>query len=136
MKIVRSIIAAPIGIIVLFVLTFPVIDKLGLRLFPLPEHMEIGKTSVSEAIAYRPFAAVLFNFVLRLPAVFVSAGLAARIAPRYGIWHGMAVSLLFVAMIVISALFAPFPLWVTLLGLVCFPIAGYLGALKGARPGN
>ena len=136
MTVVRSLVAVPLASLLLLFVTFAVIDTAGLWLFPLPGGMEIGTTPMDEIIASRPLAAMLFNGLLRLPAVFACAWLAARIAPSYGIWHGTAVAVLFTASVVVSALFAPFPLWATLLSVVVFPLVGFLGAQRGAKELN
>jgi len=136
MTLVRSLLAVPLGALLLLFMTFAVIDAAGLWLFPLPAGMEIGTTPMNEIIASRPFGAVLLGDVLRLPAVFASAWVAARIAPSYGIWHGTAVAVLFTAFVVAGALFAPFPLWATLLSIVFFPLVGFLGARRGAKELN
>ena len=117
----------PLACVVLLLLTFAVIDSAGLWLWPLPEGMEFGVTPMAEIIASRPLAALLFNGLLRLPAVFFCGWLAARIAPTHGRWHGTAVGVLFAAFVVVSAFFAPFPLWGTLLVVLIFPLLGFSG---------
>jgi hypothetical protein len=131
-RILRSLIAVPSGSVVLLLLTFA-IDAVGLWLYPLPDGMEIGVTPMAEVIASRPLGALFFNGILRLPAAFLAAWLAACIAPTHGRWHGTAVGVLFAAFVVVSAFFAPFPLWGTLLAIVIFPLLAWYGGRLGER---
>ena len=132
MRILRSLIAVPLAFVVLLLLTFA-IDAAGLWLWPLPDGMEIGVTPMAEVIRSRPLGAMLFNGFLRLPAAVLAAWLAACIAPSHGRWHGTGVGVLFAAFVVVSAFFAPFPLWGTLLAIVLFPLLAWYGGKLGDR---
>jgi hypothetical protein len=128
----RSTLAVLVGVIVAMGLT-AVIEMVGNHLYPLPPGLDIhDHASMREYVHAMPTGA----FVMVLLAWAVGAGtgawVAARLAGRARLVHGLIVGALFLAAGIMNMLMVPHPIWMWIGGVAVLAGCGYLGARAAA----
>lgn len=126
---VRSIIAVVLGALLAGV-TVAAVEFLGQRLFPPPPGLDFNNREAMMSLPTGTFVFLLLAWAL---GALAGGWLAARLAPRKPLLHGMIVGALLMAGGVMNLVTIPHPVWVTILGLLVFLPAAYMGASL-ARP--
>jgi hypothetical protein len=133
LSILRSVVAVVVGLLAGFVVV-AVGEMIGHHVAPPPPGLHHSNAE-SFAAAIEKVSPVVFVPVLLAWAVGTFAGswVAARIASRRKIWHGLIVGGAFLAATIAILVSIPHPAWVAILGVVEPLAASYLGA-KMAGP--
>lgn len=112
-------------------------ELVGTRIFPPPAGLAAGDPeSMRAAMAALPvgaFVMVLLGWAL---GTFAGAWVAARVAKRSPVGHGLAVGVLFLAAGVANMLSLPHPVWFWIAGVLLFLPAGYSGGRLAAGGGG
>jgi hypothetical protein len=126
--IARSVLAVFLGMISSFFLILA-IEVLGGLAFPPPPGLD-SPNAETAAAAWKLIAPGMFAIVLVAWAVgtFIGAGIAARIAPRWKVGHGMIIGVLLLLASINQMGMFPHPLWVWVVGVAEFLPVAYLGA--------
>ena len=124
----RSILAIVVGALAAIILISAVEGVSGL-LYPLPPDVDPGQPDVMQQyIAQLPIGAFVLVLVGWALGTFVGGWVAARLAGRAPLTHGLVVGALFLAAGVLTMLTIPHPIGMWVGGIV-LPIAcSYLGA--------
>ena len=129
----RSILAVLLGIVV-GMLVVMAGDALVGRLFPLAPGVDPNDpTSLAQAIAAMPIAALLMLLVGWVTAAAVGAGVAARLARRAPVPHGLIVAAIILAATVANLILIPHPTWMLPAACVLIPVAGWVGVRLATR---
>lgn len=130
----RSVLALLLGALLAGVLIMAV-EFLGSTLYPLPAGMDPhDPESIKAAMAHLPIGSLLLVLLGWIVGTFAGAWLAARIADRAPIAHGLGLGALFLAAGIVNMLEIPHPLWFWVLGVAVFLPAAYVGARLAVRP--
>ncbi len=126
--IVRSVFAIFLGMVSCFFLILT-IEMLGAMAFPPPPGLDSTDPETAAA-ARKLIAPGMFALVLVAWAVgtFIGAGIAARVASRWKISHGMVIGTLFLLASISQMQMFPHPTWVWVVGIAEFLPVAYLGA--------
>ena len=129
--ILRSILAVLLGAIAAGFLILAV-EMLGTRLFPFPPGTDVDNPdALRAAMSHIPTGALLLILFGWIVGTFAGAWVAARVAGRAPIGHGLVIGVLYLAAAVANMLAIPHPVWFWALGVVVFLPAAYLGARVG-----
>ena len=134
-SILRSVLAVLLGAVAGGVLIMAV-EMLGATIYPLPPGVDPNDPeSVKRAMAGVPVGALLLVLLGWILGTFAGAWIAARLAPRSPLGHGLVLGVLFLAAGIMNMLEFPHPAWFWVLGVVVFLPAAYIGAklAQGAR---
>jgi hypothetical protein len=105
------------------------ITKLGQVIYPPPAWLDFEKReTILEAIRTTPTGMLAILLVAYAFGTFVSAGIAARIAPTSKIVHGLIVGGLLLFLCLGQLMNLPYPVWFKVSGVAVFPPAAFLGA--------
>lgn len=131
----RSILAILVGVLVAG-LMIAGIEWISAQLYPLPPGLDRGDPeAMREHVRQLPSTA--FGLVVLAWAVgtFTGAFLAARIARRSPLLHGLTIGGLFLVAGAVNMLLLPHPAWMWIAGVFAFLGGGYLGGRLGS-PGS
>jgi len=124
--VLRSVLGVVAGVLVGGVLISGV-EVISSQFYPLPA----GAASDPQALAshIRSLPAGAFAWVLSAWMIGTLAGawIAARIAGRKHLVHGVIIGTVFLAFGIANMLMLPHPAWVWVCGIVIFMMAGYMG---------
>jgi hypothetical protein len=126
--IVRSALSIFLGMISSFFLILAIEMLGGLMIPPPPGLFAPEAETVAEArklISPAMFAIVLVAWAI---GTFIGAGIAARIAPRWKLGHGMIIGVLLLLASINQMGMFPHPTWVWVIGLAEFLPVAYFGA--------
>jgi hypothetical protein len=105
------------------------ITKLGNRFYPPPTWLDYSKPeTIERTIRETPTGMLMFLLLAWGVGTFISAGIAARIAPSWKIGHGMIIGGLFLFNSLGQTAALPYPLWFKIAGPALFLPMAYLGA--------
>jgi hypothetical protein len=109
------------------------VEFLDATIYPSPPGMDPNDPdSVKSAMAALPIGALLLVLLGWIVGTFAGAWIAARLAPRSPIVHGLIVGVLLLAGGIYNMLEIPHPLWFWVLGVAVFLPSAYLGARLAA----
>src|SRR5262245_24164429 len=129
----RSILAIIVGIIVGGIVV-AIIEIPGNRLHPLPTGTDMSDWNAIRSHAGKaPLAAMVGVAIAWTVGPLVGACVAAFIAGRSFLVHGMIVGLIFLLLDLMMISSLPHPLWLTIVGIVAPLISSYIGATLAAR---
>lgn len=131
----RSVLAVLAGIVVAMIVMF-IFEGISGHLFPLPPGIDLhdhqAMTQHMDELPVGAFFTVLAGWAV---GSFVGAWVAARLAGRVRLMHGLVVGAFFLAATVTVMLTIPHPLWMEISGIVALTGCSYLGArLAAATP--
>jgi hypothetical protein len=114
------------------------VEGLSAKLFPLPLGVDPrNPESLKAVMAHMPAGALLLVAAGWFLGTFAGAWVAARIAGRAPLVHGLILGVLFLAGAIANLLAIPHPVWFWVLSVALFLPAAYLGAkLATGRPGQ
>ncbi len=132
--VIRSVLAVLVGAIVAGIL-IAVVEAIGHLVYPPPPGIDpTDPESLRTAIGSVPVGALVAVLVAWAIGTFAGSWLAARIAGRAGMAHGMVVGLLMLAAGVANMLIIPHPLWFWFPGVAVYPLTAWLGGrMAGGR---
>jgi hypothetical protein len=105
------------------------ITKFGNRFYPPPSTLDFAKEeTVLEAIRTTPIGLLLILLASYAIGTFISAGIAARVAPTGKIGHGMIIGGVFCFLNLVQNLGLPYPVWFKIAGALVFLPMAFLGA--------
>lgn len=109
--------------VVLAMICFFAVELVSAVLHPFPEGFQYTQEEIVEHVKRYPAMVLAVCFLLWLALAFVSTWVAARLG---GLWPGVVVGVLLLAMFGCNALTLPYPVW--------FPVGTLLGfpAMSGA----
>jgi len=126
-SIVRSVLGILLGSILCSMLILAV-EFLGQLVYPLPDGFDRNDMEAMKALlANAPTGALLIVLLAYGVGTLAGAWLAAVIARRAPMIHGMVVAGLHLLFSVANMLMLPHPAWFWIPGLAIFPVAGYVG---------
>jgi hypothetical protein len=129
----RSILAIVVGILV-GGLVVGLLELPGYFIHPLPPGFDMANAEALKGhFAKAPLAALVGVAVAWSIGPFVGAFLAAFIAQRAFLAHGLLIGVFFMAMDLINIFSFPHPTWLLLVGVIAPLVSGYLGASLAAR---
>jgi hypothetical protein len=132
--IVRSFFAIVLGAVVAGIL-IAVIEAASSFVHPLPPGVDPNdRAALREAMANIPVGALVIVLLAWAVGTFAGAWLAARLARRASVLHGMIVGVLLLVAGVANLIILP--LWFWILGVAVFLPAAYLGARLAPRRDN
>lgn len=133
MRIGRSILAVLGGGIVCGIIVFAV-EAVSSSIFPLPPGVDLtNPEAIRAAVAQLPPGAFLFLLLAWFLGPFAGGWVAARLAPRSPLLHGMIVAGLVVVSALVNLAALPHPGWMWVAGPIVILGGGWLGA-RLARP--
>jgi hypothetical protein len=121
----RSVLAVFVGLVVGFV-SVAGVEMLGFLVSP-PPGIDHSKMATMPAGVFVPI------MLAWAAGTFAGAWVAARIAPRWKLGHGLIIGGLFLAATLGLLLHIPHPAWVWVVGLAEIVLVGYLGARLASR---
>ena len=129
----RSILSVVAGAAAAVVL-IGVMETAGHLVYPPPAGIDMGKPeTIKAAMAGMPVGAFLSIILGWGVGTFGGAWVAARLAGRSPLVHGLVIGVLSLSAGVAMMVMMPHPLWVCVLGVAVFLPAAYLGAKAAAR---
>jgi uncharacterized protein YacL len=130
--ILRSVGAVLLGAIVAGVL-IACLEFLGSKIFPLPPGTDpMDMEAVKAAMANVPVGALLLVLFGWFVGTAAGAWIAARVAGRAPMAHGLIVGALLLTGGIANMLMLPHPSWFWVLAVAVFAVAAYLGARLAA----
>lgn len=127
--ILRSGLAVLLGAVVAGLLVL-VIETVGHFVFPPPAGVDLkDPESLRTIMATLPLGALAFVLGGWAIGTFAGSWLAATLAPRAPLVHGLVIGVLFLGMAIATMLLIPHPLWFWLAAIALFPTAAILGAM-------
>ncbi len=132
----RSILAVLAGGLVCGIVVFAV-EAVSSNIFPLPPGVDLtDPEAIRAAVAQLPPGAFLFLLLAWFLGPLAGGWVAARLAPRSPLLHGMIVAGLVVVSALVNLATIPHPAWMWVAGPVVILGAGWLGArlARSARP--
>jgi hypothetical protein len=132
----RSILGIVLGVIAGGVVV-GLIEATGMLIHPPPPGVSMFDTAaMKEHAAKAPPAALVPVGVAWTIGPFVAALVAALIAGRAHVLHGLVIGAIFVVLDLINIVSFPHPLWLTVVGVLAPPLSGWLGAALARRLGR
>ena len=133
----RSILAVVVGAVVAMILV-SVVEMVSGLLYPLPADVDPPQPDLMQQyIARLPIGAFLLVLAGWAVGSFVGGWVAARLAGRAPLTHGLVIGLLFLAAGIMTMLMIPHPLYMWVGGIVLPLACSYLGArLVRGGPGQ
>ena len=132
MKILRSIGGVIAGVIVAGILVFAV-QMIGHVVYPPPGGIDPstseGQKALADYIAKAPLGVFLFVLASYAVGTAVGAWLAAKIAGRAHIVHGLVVGGIQLVFGIVNLMMIRHPVWFAVVSVVTFPAAAFLGGL-------
>jgi hypothetical protein len=129
----RSILAIFLGVLVGGIVV-GLIEIPGYFIHPAPPGLDMkDAAALKRHFEKAPLAALAGVGVAWAVGPFVGAWLAALIARRAFLIHGLIVGAIFVFLDVVNLLSFPHPLWLAIIGVLAPPISSYFGATLAAR---
>jgi hypothetical protein len=129
----RSLLAIFAGL-VLGVTVVWLVELPAMLMYPLPPGIDPSdKDAMQKYVATLPTLVVAWGVIAWTAGSLAGAWLAARIAGRGLLLHGLVIGLCFLAMDVAMILFIPHPLWLAVLGFIAPLASALLGAWLAAR---
>lgn len=133
MPILRSVLAVIAGAVAAMVLIIAM-EFINTLLYPMPPGVDLSKPEAFKAwVAQLPVGALLIVLMAQGAGTFVGAWVAALVAGRAPLIHGLIMGLLFLIMGIINLLSLPHPAWFWVPGIAVFPVAALLGAWMARR---
>jgi len=130
----RSVLAVFIGLLVGFLIVAGG-ETLGHHVYPPPPGIDPSKPeSIAAVMRQMPAAAFAPLLIAWAAGTFAGAWVAARIASRWKLGHGMIVGNMFLVATVAMLLMMPHPAWVWVVGISETLLAAYLGSKSADRP--
>jgi len=129
---IRSVLGVVLGLFAagLVIMT---VQGIGHQAFPLPEGIDPkDPESLKAGMDRIPLGAMLFVLLAYLVGTIAGAWLAARIAGRAAILHGLIVGLFLLAGSIANLMKIPHPVWFALVNLLIYLPAAWLGARVAA----
>jgi hypothetical protein len=131
--ILRSVLVVILGTVVAALLGAGV-EALGHLVYPPPPGLDPSDPdSIRAVMANIPLGALLFVLLAWGIGTFVGAWLAARLAGRAPVVHGLLIGGLLLAAGVATMLWIPHPAWFWVAGVAVFPVAAFLGVVVASR---
>jgi hypothetical protein len=128
----RSILAVIAGIVVGSAVNFGIILVNGV-LFPLPAGVDRNDyAALREEFAKAPPTAMLLPILAHAGGTLVGAWLAARLAGRAALVHGLVIGVFFLVGGIASVIMLAAPLWFAVIDIALYLPAGWLGAKMAA----
>ena len=125
--VIRSVLTVLAGAIVAGIL-IALVEAIGHLVYPPPPGVDPwDRESLRTAMESIPVGALVAVLLAWGVGTFAGSWLAARIAGRAGLAHGMVVGLLMLAAGVANMLMIPHPLWFWGAGVAVFPLTAWLG---------
>jgi predicted MFS family arabinose efflux permease len=135
MAIGRSVLAVLAGIVVAMILMVAV-EMLSSHLFPLPPGVDLhSHESIRQHIDQLPIGAFLLVLIAWSVGSFAGSWVAARLAGRARLIHGLVIGAFFLAASIMNMLMIPHPLWMEIASIVALAGFSYLGARLAAGRG-
>jgi hypothetical protein len=111
------------------------VEALGQKVYPPPPGLDPSDPeSIRAAMQDIPAGALVFVLLAWTVGSAAGGWVAARLAPRRPVLHGMIIGALLLAGGLANLVMIPHPLWFTIVGVAVFLPAACLGARLGARP--
>lgn len=124
----RSVLAFLVGAVVAGVL-IAVVEAVSSAVYPLPPGLDIhDREAMRQHVDTLPIGAFLFVLVAWAVGSFAGSWVAARLATRARLGHGLAVGALFLLAGVLTMLSIPHPWWMWVGGILALAGCSYLGA--------
>lgn len=118
-----------LGVTVVWLVELP-----GMLMYPPPPGFDLSdKEAMTKYVATLPPLVKSIGVIAWTAGAFAGAWLAATIARRGRMLHGLVIGLFFLVMDLAMILTIPHPLWLAILGVIAPPTAACLGALLAAR---
>ena len=134
-SVLRSLGAVLVGAIVA-VIAITAIEAVNHAVYPLPDGFDSNDPEALKAAMTRmPLGAKIFVLVGWGSGTLLGAWVAARLASRFRLLHGMVVGVLFLASGIACMVMIPSPVWFWIAGVALFLPAAYVGG-KLARTGR
>ena len=125
--VIRSVLTVLAGAIVAGIL-IAVVEAIGHHVYPPPPGIDpTDPESLRTAMESMPLGALVAVLLAWGVGTFAGSWLAARIAGRAGMVHGMVVGVLMLVAGVANMLMIPHPLWFWGAGVAVFPLTAWLG---------
>lgn len=129
----RSILAVALGF-VLGIVLIAVMQSLGHFIYPPPEDLDLtNPEALKNLIDSAPVGALLLVVLAYAVGSFGGGWLAARLAQKSHILHGMIVGGLLMTAGIMNLLMIPHPLWFWIVSVAAYFPAAYAGARFGQR---
>jgi len=129
----RSLLALFAGL-VLGVTVVWIIELPAMLMYPLPAGLDpYDKPAMKEYVATLPVAVQACGVLAWTAGSFAGAWLAARLARRAFLVHGLVIGLFFLATDTVMIFAIAHPLWLAVLGIIAPPAAAFFGASLAAR---
>jgi putative membrane protein (TIGR04086 family) len=126
-KIVRSILALLVGAFVGGAANMAIIN-VNSMLFPLPVGTDSNDiAALRAAVTQAPPTALLLPIVAHAGGTLVGAWVAAKLAGRAALVHGLIIGFFFLAGGIAAAFILQPPVWFTIIDLILYLPAGWLG---------
>jgi hypothetical protein len=131
--VLRSAVALILGVVLGFIL-IAAIEIAGQVIYPFPTDTDpTDMEAVKTAFASAPPLVLVPVFLGWAVGTFAGAALAALLAGRAPVAHGLIIGVLFLLAGIANMLMLPHPLWFWVVGLAVFLPAGYLGGKCASR---
>ena len=132
----RSVLTVLTGAVVAGVL-IAAVEAVSSAIYPLPPGLDIhDHAAMRQHIDTLPVGAFLFVLAAWAIGAFTGSWVAARLAGRARLGHGLAVGALFLLAGVLNMLMIPHPWWMWVGGIVALAGCSYLGARLASSPSN
>lgn len=130
----RSVLAVLAGTVVAGVL-IAAVEAVSSAIFPLPPGLDVHDyEAMRRHIDALPIGAFLFVLAAWAIGSFAGSWVAARLATRARVVHGLIVGALFLLAGVLNMLMIPHPWWMWVGGILALAGCSYLGARQAAPP--
>lgn len=130
----RSVLAVVAGAFVAGLLIAGV-ESVSSMVYPLPPGLDLHDSeALRQHVEQLPLGAFLFVLAAWAIGTFAGSWVAARLAGRGKVGHGLAVGAIFLLAGLANLLMLPHPLWMWVGGILAFVVSSYLGALLAAGP--
>jgi hypothetical protein len=131
---VRSILGIVLGIVLAVVAIFG-IQAVAMIVYPMPEGTDMNNPeSLKAALAAMPAGAFVLLLVGYAVGTLAGAWLAATIARRAPVVHGLIIGVFFLLGNLINVSRLPHPVWYVVVSIVMFLPLAFVGARLAARP--
>lgn len=130
----RSIIGVIIGLAAAMAVVF-IVQMIGHLVYPPPADLTMDHPeTIRKYLETAPLGALLFVLLAWVAGAMLGAWLAATIARRKPITHGMIIGGIILAMCVVMFVKIPHPAWFMIAGVLVVPLAAYNGASMAPKP--
>jgi hypothetical protein len=127
-----------IGVVLLGVITavviVAVVEAINSRIYPLPAGVDPNNAkALKEVIATLPLGALLMVLLGWWLGALGGGWLAARLAGRLDMLHGLVVAVIILSAAIFNLLMLPHPIWFWVAAVLGIPLGGYIGTRSGAN---